>query len=380
MATEGEPDPKRIRSSDPDLKVVIGSEAIEGKEKTGGEDNEGAEEQQARVVTKWYQSQTLATKSKYIDALLAAPMKERKSRTITFPDITPQIWELMMKFIDDPIASRTMKAEDVAKVAEYYDKYEFTIGTKLCDLILEEYFQALIARFDAKERSIPDPVAPDVDFIVNSFVIANHANLPEAVDAGMVFILRLLRTREVPVGRTMFSQDHMKRLAPFLNEMSAFAFDGWDLADIRGGQYDLKSDQFPEKFVRNCSDYFTHLTMSNFISTVELSGSLCNADGHFKKSADFFFIPKDRRTIEWDGAVQNFYIRRRSKEEGWAIIFENADHGMNPEDSLIVETVAYRVPYSGNLSLPPSKGWVSAHPLAKGDLKLTYHLNQKVEV
>lgn len=87
MATEGEPDPKRIRSSEPDLKVVIGSEdnagAGDGKGQNG--DGDDAEEQLASMVTKWYHSQTLATKSKYIDALLAAPMKESERRTITFP-------------------------------------------------------------------------------------------------------------------------------------------------------------------------------------------------------------------------------------------------------------------------------------------------------
>jgi len=105
MTSEGEPDPKKIRSSEPDLKVVIGSE--------GGEAGTADDAEHEGVVTKWYISPSLAAKSKYIDALLAAPMKESKSRTITFPDISPATWELMMKLIDDPVACRTMKAEDV---------------------------------------------------------------------------------------------------------------------------------------------------------------------------------------------------------------------------------------------------------------------------
>ena len=126
MASEGEPESKKIRSSEPDLKVIIGSDEAEKEE--AGADGEDDAEQKPRVVTKWYISQTLATKSMYIDALLAAPMKESESRTITFPDISPDTWDLMIRFVDDPVAARRMKPEDVVRVAKFYDKYEFSGG------------------------------------------------------------------------------------------------------------------------------------------------------------------------------------------------------------------------------------------------------------
>ena len=264
MATEGEPEPKRIRSSEPDLKVVIGSEdnagAGDGKGPTG--DGDDAKKQLASVVTKWYHSQALATKSKYIDALLAASMKESESRTITFPDITPATWELMMKFIDNLVASRTMKAKDVIMVAKYYDKYEFSEGTKLCDHVLEEYFKGVSL------RQIP---APNVDLIVDSVVVANRANLANAFEAGMALTWQLLRTTEVPVGRTAFTAEHMKKLAPLMNET---ADDVRSLELVQGlevERYDLKSGGFPEKFVGDCSEYFAHQTLINFISSILLS-------------------------------------------------------------------------------------------------------------
>ena len=78
--TTDEREAKRLRSSEPDLKVILG---------TG--DNES-------VLL--YHSQTLASKSKYVDTMLSVPMKERDEYVISFPDISAETWEQMMKFID----------------------------------------------------------------------------------------------------------------------------------------------------------------------------------------------------------------------------------------------------------------------------------------
>mmetsp|Transcript_9922 Transcript_9922/g.23496 ORF Transcript_9922/g.23496 Transcript_9922/m.23496 type:complete len:379 (-) Transcript_9922:63-1199(-) len=372
MATEGEPEPKRIRSSEPDLKVVIGSEddnsgAGDGERKIGG--NDGAEKQPASMVTKWYHSQALATKSKYIDTLLAAPMKESESRTITFPDITPATWELMMKFIDNPLASRTMKAKDVVKVATYYDKYEFTGWTELCDHVLEEYFTL-------------SALTPNIDFIVDAVVVAKDANLHKSFVAGMPLIRDLLSSTDVPLGRTAFTVEHMRKLAPLMNETTDDARSRLVLGPV-GEHYDLQSSGFPEKFVGDCSEFFAYQTFITFISSIELSGH-----NPYNSSTHYHFNPErdaDNRYVEYsffqvesisssrpvkfrfDGEIQNMFIRRRSKEEGWTIILKKA--------STDVETVVYRVPHSGNLPLPPSNGWVSVHPLTEGRLCLRYRLN-----
>ena len=377
MASEGEPEPKRIRSSEPDLKVVIGSEddnsgAGDGEGKTG--DGGDAEKQQANMVTKWYHSQTLATKSKYIDALLAAPMKESESRTITFPNITPATWELMMKFIDNPLASRTMKAKDVIMVAKYYDKYEFAEGTKLCDHVLEEYFKAVTA-----DHGI---VASDVDFFVDAVVVANDANLKQSFEAGIALTWGFLCTENIPVGRTAFTAEHMKMLAPLMNETADDAR-SWDLFhELAGERYEYKSDGFPEKFVGDCSDYFAHQSLISFISSIELSGADCEnpfsggPNGHFKPEDDDYSFSLRRshfsemHLVQFDGVHQHVFIRRPNKEVGWVMVFKRA-----ADD---VETVAYRFPLSGNLSLPPSKGWISVHPLAKGNPTLRYHLTRNI--
>ena len=93
--TTDERQAKKLRSSEPDLKVILGS----------GDDQS----------ILWYHSPTLAAKSNYIDTMLAVPMKERNEHVISFPDITTETWEQMMKFIDDPIAVRQMNVQESSR-------------------------------------------------------------------------------------------------------------------------------------------------------------------------------------------------------------------------------------------------------------------------
>eukprot|EP00579_Thalassiosira_antarctica_P032205 CAMPEP_0202003768 /NCGR_PEP_ID=MMETSP0905-20130828/9271_1 /ASSEMBLY_ACC=CAM_ASM_000554 /TAXON_ID=420261 /ORGANISM="Thalassiosira antarctica, Strain CCMP982" /LENGTH=125 /DNA_ID=CAMNT_0048560981 /DNA_START=9 /DNA_END=383 /DNA_ORIENTATION=- len=111
MATENtdcEREAKKLRSSEPDLKVVLGSGDAES--------------------IQWHHSQTLASKSKYIDAMLSTPMKEKDEYIISFPDIDPETWQKMMKYIENLVAARQMNARDALDVALFYDKYEFVEG------------------------------------------------------------------------------------------------------------------------------------------------------------------------------------------------------------------------------------------------------------
>ena len=382
MSSEGEPDAKRIRSSEPDLKVIIGSDDaekaagahVDGKKSanTDAKDDDGAKKKHPAVVTKWYHCQTLAAKSKYIDALLVAPMKESESRTITFPDISPETWDLMMKFIDDPLASRSMSAEDVVEVAKFYDKYEFTSGTSLCDAILAEYFKSIHDVLYERKT----PVVPDVDFIVDSVVLAHGTNLGKAYVQGMAYVWSALKWTFAPLGKTMFSEEHMKKLAPLLEE-TIDGPRGWNLPT-----YDLKSDAFPRDFVKNCSNWLTIGNMSRFISHIRVLGSTCNVDGDYKGQPPAFRAVNDRK-VEWGGVMMRPLLECRTTEEGWAIVLETIpplDEDGEPDYDSIVETVAWRAPYSGSMTFPPSKGWVPAHPLAEGDIELTYVLEKEAQV
>ena len=184
-----EKEPDQLRSCSTDLSVILGE----------GEDQ----------VTKWYHSQALARKSKYIDSMLSTPMKEKDEKVITFPDITPDIWDDMMKFLDSPAAVLRMTPRDALKVATFYDKYEFVEGTKLCDLLLADYFRSL--------EKMEKDYSVDVNLYVESLVVAHKANLVKAVFAGISYIwgkMPILCTP--PYACNMFTEKQMDTLIPIL--------------------------------------------------------------------------------------------------------------------------------------------------------------------
>ena len=162
MASSNEREEKRLRSCEPDLKVILGS----GDEET----------------TQWYHKPTLASKSKYIDTILATPMKESTDSVLSFPDITPHIWTKMLKFLDNPIAVREMTAKDAVEVATFYDKYEFVEGKKLCSYVMMDYLSDESLDKMEKSLSLDNDV---IDLIVNSVVVAHKANMEEVFKKGM---------------------------------------------------------------------------------------------------------------------------------------------------------------------------------------------------
>jgi len=88
------PKKKKMRSvEDPDLKVVV-----------------GPEDGEQQVFE--HHSFLLANYSDYIDTLLDSPMAESQSRSLSFPDIQPSIWQKMISFVENPRASRRMTVSD----------------------------------------------------------------------------------------------------------------------------------------------------------------------------------------------------------------------------------------------------------------------------
>ena len=201
-----EKDAKRLRSSEPDLKIILGS----------GDD----------TSTQWHHSASLALKSKYIDTMLSTPMREQESRTITFPDISPALWDKMNTFLDDPLAIRGMKPEDARDVALLYDKYEFTQGCKLCESVLLDYFNTLVTKRE-KSRNL------DIDMVIDLTVIALEANLRSAFDRGMCYLFLRLNTptqTHNPYTRNMFTEDHLKKIFPMLKHFTHCTYvDGYHL-------------------------------------------------------------------------------------------------------------------------------------------------------
>mmetsp|Transcript_23965 Transcript_23965/g.53080 ORF Transcript_23965/g.53080 Transcript_23965/m.53080 type:complete len:373 (+) Transcript_23965:166-1284(+) len=355
-AAPNEPTPKKLRSSEPDLKVVLGSSGGDGG---GGE-----------VVTRWYHSQTLAAKSRYVDAMLASPMRERETRTISFPDIQATSWDLMMNFLDDPIASRGMDVGDVMKVAKHYDKYEFCDGRRLCDAVLVDYFKR------ARQEEKSDNPSARVDDIVEAVALAHATNLEKAFKEGMHYIWANVQSNFVPYGRTMFTEDNMETLAPLLSvSREMFSKLNPRFGDLIGDLHnELDKSDFPKRFVNECRHWLTRDTLCGCITHIVLSGTYSNADGHFYPTEMERY--KTLGQGRWGGQQVKFEMKLQ--EKGWTILRKTLPtldvEGVQEDDSTVVETVCWIAPCSVNLPLPPNSGWKAVDPLCSGSPRIRYLL------
>ena len=358
--TGEEREAKMLRSSEPDLKVILG---------TG--DNES-------VLL--YHSQTLASKSKYVDTMLSVPMKEREEYVISFPDISTETWELMMKFIDDPVAARKMDEKDALSLVEFYDKYEFGGGRNLCSHIISDYFAPRsLARREEKRKL-------DLDLVIDLVNVAHKTNLEDALKAGLNYIWEKLQSIQQPYGRLMFTESHLTKLAPVLKYSKA----NWKRLDLSIlDDFDAGAEDFPKTFVTTCQKWEEFSLLQRCISHIVVSGTSCNADGEYCQ--DFFpcwdrYKPEEEeRTSSWGGQDVTFRVQFwEPKDEdtyrGWAIVRKYPPTGFDEDGDPIgvVKKKCWIALHSTNQRHPPRTGWISCDELARGEPKIKYVLNDEI--
>ena len=361
-----EPTPKKLRSSEPDLKIILGS----------GDD----------TAIEWYHSPALALKSKYIDTMLATPMREQETRTLTFPDISPSIWQKMMTYLDNPLAIRQMKPEDVKDVALLYDKYEFTQGCELCKYIMIDYFDSL--------QELEEEYALDLELYIDLVIIAHKATFRDAF--GVYYKDYLFYTMEYEssrYNRTIFTEEHLRKVFPLLKDYPTFDWTELNstLETMLGKSPGDKSldemldtPNIEKIFVQYCSNSYHSRLLRKCIHKIQLNGTNCKADGLFEASGFFseHFYDSGDRTAIWGGEVVKFQIKYTTrdtvhgKESGWAIVRYVPNE---EEDERTDYKICWWAPYSKNLNVPPFEGWISQDPtFAGGDPKLKYMLRESV--
>jgi hypothetical protein len=352
-----------------DLKVVLGT----------GEDES----------IQWHHSQALASKSRYIDAMLSAPMKEREEQTITFPDINLATWEKLMHFLDSPVAARHMSAKDARDLALLYDKYEFLEGRKLCDEIMVDYFKNI----GMKEKKFK----LDLDFVIDLVNVSHQASLDAAFSEGIKYIWRKLTSDIVPYGRMMFEEKHLVSLVPLLkysidNKKNLGLRHDWLISEerlIASPEMGLDHTDFPKQFISECQNLEQQHLLDSCIWHIELSSSHCNADGSFYREDGSWDVyqPDDEeegRTSEWDGIEVKFEICYwREDFEGWAVVrywIPEFDEDGEPDYNSMVRKLCWIAPYSKNRKLPPLQGWIPSDPAARGYPSLKYHLRESIDI
>jgi len=324
---------KKLRFSEPDLKITIG-----GCSDTKKSDGEEQLLDDNNVVVKWYHAVIMARHSNYIDAMLSNPMKESGTNELNFPDITPEVWDLMMKFVEDPSEARHMTIKDVMLVAKYYDKYDFPKGRKLSSDVLVDYFQTV----DKNEKSEP----PDVDAIIDAVLLAEKMNLEGAKKAGMDYLHDKFTSVEVPYGRTMFNKAHIQKLSPLLAANKHIL--PWGLK-----KEDVLSPTFPRLYVMDNSRWIASRMLQDSISYITLAGTGCAADGDFDGPYNYGEFETDRK-VNWDGVEVTFKIQKH--HDNWAIVrctLPDLDEDGHEDYDSVVSTICWESPCSENLPLPP---------------------------
>jgi hypothetical protein len=362
MGSSDNREPKRLRSIEPDLKVIVGS----------GDD----------VSTQWHHAASLALKSKYVDTMLSTPMREQETRTITFPDISPSTWDKMNKFLDDPKAARKMTVSDVKNVVFIYDKYEFNQGCELCEDVILDYFKSVWEL--EKSHKL------DLDMVIDLTVIAHEANLALAFEEGMSYLLRKMNAGDYgsPIkgyGRMMFTEKRLNRIFPLMKHYTISSYDTKSIIRIvnRGNNMTVEQALEQSAAVRTFANWcnYRHHTdyLQKCISHFELYGTNSKADGTFGGNGHW---PGRRyqggdRTARWGRQTVQFEIQciERNGEDVWAVVRCTPP----PDDDDEVQyQICWYAPYSGNMSFPPMIGWVPDDVFASGYPKLKYILHESI--
>ena len=116
--------------------------------------------------------------------------------------------------------------------------------------------------------------------------------------------------------------------------------------------------------------------LCNALSGVKLSGPRCRADGFFQQENLYSvrYESQPKRADIWGGSPLEFSIQLRN--DNWEIIGrtepEPDERGV-PEYNTVVCKTLWKCPRSGNMPLPPERGWVGVGPLATArNLELIY--------
>jgi hypothetical protein len=320
---------KRLRSSDTDLTIIVG----EGEHKK----------------TYDYHSQIMAMHSRYVDAMLATPMKEKHSMTITFPEIDPVDWECMMAYLQ-PAAPPPKTTAQIVRVLPWYDKYEFQDGFRMCDSIL--------SRLDFKVESVGNLA----EYVRGAGAAYRH-NLPETKAKCRTFCRELLRKREARLGLT---QENICDFVPVLHEERAVFQKVLGLIGPMAGNPDkdslLANPFFPDLLLRAIlsTDYEYNLEKKVTAIRVRNSG-WPSVNGNYDRATDAnggFVYKKDNKASPF---TEEFYVAKKAATltpENSAIWVLYQRELQNPEvPNVFLNKILFSSKAHPLSVLPPRGGW-----------------------
>jgi hypothetical protein len=390
---------KRLRSATSDLKVIVGTDS--GKQEVF-----------------WHFSQTLATQSGYVDALLSTPLptaddaspSQKDYKQIVFSDVTPDQWERMMKFISNPSVLKSMKLEDAFELAELYDRYDFPSGIRICDDLLYKEALTKATVFSSEEDY------HQVELCVRAIALSEKINLKKTFHRGREWLQKLLMNLNEnsfmisdylsPDVGFPLTTDHIRQLVPtivrdFKLEHISYYF-----------QYEVGGTYYGDKFGEEdgLEEHFDgggeEVSFGLKEEIIQILGSNINDRWDFRNSAASIAMPLFPQLFIM--AVEKCWARNATEKAiqhvrvglsdtaapdphsavGMTGIYstwkyghysmKNAPfslgirHRLNQWELTEHHKAIYVCPNSGFSPLPPKTGWVGVADNKKADLKIEY--------
>jgi len=372
----------KLRCGDEDLKITLGGgQAVvaagdDAREKS--EENRSVAELDVEKAVYWYYSSIMASHSKYVDAMLAAPGRERDPFELSFPETEPSEWELMIKFLESPVEARAMTRADAVAVAKWYDKYDFEAGRLLCDQVLADHFQEM-GKYKRYAISL------DVDAFVDDLLLVDSCNLPKARTAGLKYLDKRMNHRDSQtLGRIMFEVRHIEKLVPlFAKRFSEPPVPSY----LRGySADDAVNPLFPRLFVEQSISKVSRKELYRSctpLKVLDLDGS-CDDFLFTKKGLSGKFLKFACKNTFWlddESTIgSRLTIERRSGDDplvkscgaraaggGWCIVGT-----VGPREGEGQIKILWLAPKSYNYPLPPESLWKPVHELVTGKPHIKY--------
>jgi hypothetical protein len=336
-----EPCCKRLRFSNPDLKIIV--ECTNNV--VDGGNNLANMEPPSKKVYMMYSAQ-LANLSNFIDTALSTEMKEKATREIVFHDVMPHIFEQALKYVQDPVAANCFGAAEAIQFAEFYDLYEFKGGVALCDLVLMRY---LAKNGEAEIDQMPE----DLDLLVEAAAVGFHLNLHHTKNAAITYLKSRMDFEAITLfGPSMFTVDHIRKLQPILQEQGLFDSISWPVSLTTN---DVASPLFPTLFTTLASS----VNAGQVCESISVSGTQSQSDmvcldgNYLRKGRHRYVMRPSYRTSTW--VIKIVVIDKRYGNWGITVTRSSVRGSQNE----VVQV--YEAPHSRNLEVPPEGPWRALH-------------------
>ena len=319
---------KKLKSCEPDLKIVVG--------------------EQKKIYH--CHSVVMALASDYIDAALATPMCEQGSWTITFPEIHPDEWDRLAKFVL-PIGMEAppISLADVHMLAKWVDKYQFHHAKALFDSLLELWFLGV-------EDALLDDRA-------HFYVLACDCNLEKARNAGTAFFCLFFKggCLDYPLPNRI-----IEKLIPIIQTNTTLwsavkPYLGYEV-NHEWRDTDQKSICANPLFPALLQKSWDLSTMMNRLRRVKIGGaSNAQVNGIYKRVESFVFEKADM-------TARLFFCRINN--DMWKIVEPEANN---------CDRIVYRCHMFSENGLPPLTGWKCVDDeLASENLTIEYMMENQI--